>query len=738
MTEEQRKTNTPDELRRRAEDVVRSQSDELRQTAPEDLQNLIHELRVHQVELEMQNEELRRTQRELEQARDTYSDLYDFAPVGYLTLSESGTILQANLTAARMLGIDRSRLIDRPLTDFVARDDQDTFYLHRRQLLKNREPQTAELRVEKEDGSRLWVRMESAPAGGSDDQAAWRATISDVTRQKEAEKALHRHAERLRVLHEIDEAIMSAYSIAQMAEAVVHQIPRLVPCHRASVGIHEPETGQLSLVAVQNDSDQPEPDTVWWEPADPGSDPVLQKLMAGERWVVEDLQTAAVSSPWLQRLQAAGARAVICEPVVIHGDFAGMVVVGKREPDPPLSDQMDVIGELTTRLGIAWEQARLHRELEKHAGKLEQLVRERTAELKNSEARFRTIFEEAGIGIALADALGRLRVTNPALRRMLGRSRGELSGQCLFDFLDGAGDAGRELLRKVSEREKGSEQTEQLPYRMGDGERGYANLTLSFLRQNGGRSPLVLVLMEDVTEEKRAQEMLVEAERMAAMGRMGTSLAHEINNPLQSVIGCLGLAMEAREEGKEAGKLMDVALEELRRAATIVHRMRDITRPSDGCRELADIGRLIEKAVTVTHNQARNQNVEVVWEGGDDDLPRIPMVRDRVQQVVLNLVLNAIDAMPEGGDLRIEAAPTSEPPGIEVSFIDTGVGIPPDQREHLFEAFRSTKSEGAGLGLYVTRNIVREHGGWIEVDSEVGEGTTFTIWLPQEKKRDQV
>jgi PAS domain S-box-containing protein len=719
MKDEQRKTATPDELRRRAEDAVRSRSGDLRQTAPEDLQDLIHELRVHQVELEMQNEELRRTQRELEQARDTYSHLYDFAPVGYLTLSERGTILRANLTAAQMLRMDRSRLVGRPLTDVVAREDQDALYLHRRRLLKSQKPQATELRFEREDGSRLWVRIESAPTGGSDGEAAWRAAISDVTRQKEAERELHTHAERLRVLHEIDEAIISAYSVGEMAEAVIRQIPHLISCQRAIVGIHERKTDKLSLVTVKDDSARSEPPAAWREPVDPASDPMLQKLVAGERCLVEDVQAVEVSSPWLEALQAGGARAVVCEPVLIHGDFAGMVGVARRETDPLLNDQVDVMRELAARLSIAWEQARLHEELEA------------------SEARFRTVFEEAGIGIALADISGRLETTNPALHRMLGYSREELSGRCLFDLLDGGGDAGREPLRKASERE-GSEQTEQLPYRREDGEKGYANLTLSFLPESGGRSPRILVLMEDVTERKRAQEMLVEAERMAAMGRMGTSLAHEINNPLQSVIGCLGLAMEAREEGKEAGKLMDVALEELRRAATIVHRMRDITRPSDGRRELADIGQLIEKAVMVTHNQARNQNVEMVWEGGDDDLPRISMVRDRIQQVVLNLVLNAIEAMPEGGELRIETAPTSEPPGIEVAFIDTGVGIPPDQREHLFEAFRSTKSEGAGLGLYVTRNIVREHGGWIEVDTEVGEGTTFTIWLPQEEKRDQV
>ncbi len=735
MTEEERTTGTPADLRRKAEEVVRWRRHKLQEIPPEDLQDLIHELRVHQVELEMQNDELRRTQRELERARDEYSDLYDFAPVGYLTLSERGAILQANLTAGRMLGVDRSRLVDRPLTDFIAREDQDAFYLHRRQLFKNQESQTVEVRMEREGGSELWVRMESAPTGRSDDPAAWRAAISDVTKQKKAEKALHKYAERLRVLHEIDEAILSAYSMAQTAEAVVQRIPRLISCERASVGTYDPETHELSLLAIHSCRDQPDPATDWRESVDPASDPVLKKLMAGERCVVEDPQTVSVSSPWIERLQAEAARVLISEPIMIHGDFAGMVSVSRREPDLLLSDQMDVLRELATRLGIAWEQARLHEELQRYAGELEQLVQQRTADLETSEARFRTIFEEAGIGIALADAGGRLKATNPALRRMLRHSKEELSGRCLFDFLGGVGDAERELLRKVAERER-SEHTEQLPYLLGDGERGYANLTLSFLRRKGGRSPLILVLMEDVTDRERAHEMLVEAERMAAMGRMGTSLAHEINNPLQSVIGCLGLAAELQEEGSDSLELLDVACEELLRAANIVRRMRDITRPGDGRRERANVGKLIETTVTVTDNKAKSQDVVVEWEG-KDSLPQVPMVRDRIQQVVLNLVLNAIEAMPQGGQLRIQAAPTSDPAGVEVAFTDTGIGIPSDRLEHLFEAFHSTKPEGAGLGLYVSSNIVQEHGGWIEVESEVGEGSTFTIWLPQEKDSDE-
>jgi two-component system NtrC family sensor kinase len=324
-----------------------------------------------------------------------------------------------------------------------------------------------------------------------------------------------------------------------------------------------------------------------------------------------------------------------------------------------------------------------------------------------------------------------LMATNPALQQMLGYDEQELAGSYFFDFLDGAEEDGRTLLQTLLTGRR-REYTQELVYLPKDGEVGEANLTMSLLQRDSDASPLLLALVEDITERKQTREILIEAERLTAMGRMGASLAHEINNPLQSVIGCLGLAMEAREASEDTTYLMDVALQELKRAANIVRRMRDLSRPGEGEKKLGSVHELVEKVVALTRKQAENHRVEVIWEGADG-LPSVPVVRERIQQVFLNLVLNAIDAMPEGGELLIQGTRTEETAGVEISFTDTGVGIAPEESEGLFEAFRSNKDQGLGLGLYVSRSIVQEHGGRIEVDSEAGHGATFTVWLPGEE-----
>jgi len=151
---------------------------------------LIHDLRVHQIELEMQNEELRHTQEELNAARVRYFDLYELAPVGYCTLCKEGLFLEANLTATTLLGVLRSRLVGKPISKFLFTADQDAYYLFRTQLFKTCEPQTCDLRMVKSDGSPFWVHLSATLARNADNAPVCRLVLVDITERKRVEEAL--------------------------------------------------------------------------------------------------------------------------------------------------------------------------------------------------------------------------------------------------------------------------------------------------------------------------------------------------------------------------------------------------------------------------------------------------------------------------------------------------------------------------------------------------------------------
>ena len=182
------------DLRKRAEKALQERPpDYLESTelSNEEVHNLIHELQVHQIELEMQNDELRRFQNEIEESRNKYSHLYDFAPVGYFTVKEKGIIAQANLTGAALLGIDRASLIGKPLTRFVSMEDQDTFYLHRLQVLKKNGNHTCEIKMMNFNKTPFYARLESIAVQGEDENAAkLRTAITDITDRKMIDQQL--------------------------------------------------------------------------------------------------------------------------------------------------------------------------------------------------------------------------------------------------------------------------------------------------------------------------------------------------------------------------------------------------------------------------------------------------------------------------------------------------------------------------------------------------------------------
>jgi PAS domain S-box-containing protein len=197
-------------LRQHAEDLISHHAQEGRQAAPVDIRNLVHELEVHQIELEMQNEELVQAQVELEKSRDRFEDLYDFAPVGYVTLNEKGIILEANLTAGSLLGIERKKLVRQQLANFVFREDQDAFYFFRKSVFKSQTQVAGEVRLIRggQGGEPISILLEGITTPDAGGELICHLSIRDISKQKAAEQALRENQANLQALLEFNTGIV--------------------------------------------------------------------------------------------------------------------------------------------------------------------------------------------------------------------------------------------------------------------------------------------------------------------------------------------------------------------------------------------------------------------------------------------------------------------------------------------------------------------------------------------------
>ncbi|MCX7681077.1 MAG: response regulator [Anaerolineae bacterium] len=243
--------------------------------------------------------------------------------------------------------------------------------------------------------------------------------------------------------------------------------------------------------------------------------------------------------------------------------------------------------------------------------------------------------------------------------------------------------------------------------------------------------------LADFAEElERSQAQLVQAEKMAAIGRLAASIAHEINNPLQAIHNALHLSMHERLDEARRKQYLTMAQAEVQRLIEIVQRMLDFYRPSRGGMEPTNVNYVAENVLALAQKRLQHGHVRV-HTSFDPSLPLVPMVADQITQVFLNIVINAIEAMPSGGDLWLETGLSEDGRWVLTSFRDTGQGMSAEQLANLFEPFYTTKADGTGLGLAISYGIIERHGGEIEVSSQINEGTTFIVKLPVNQQGKQ-
>ncbi|MGQ9853907.1 MAG: sensor histidine kinase, partial [Candidatus Oleimicrobiaceae bacterium] len=258
--------------------------------------------------------------------------------------------------------------------------------------------------------------------------------------------------------------------------------------------------------------------------------------------------------------------------------------------------------------------------------------------------------------------------------------------------------------------------------------------------------PYLIDKLERMNREiVEAQERLIRSARLASMGELAAGVAHEINNPLAGVLTYLKLIQKKlaadqvpRDDLAKFRQYLQTMEHETIRCADIVKNLLEFARPSEPSITPLSVEEIIKKSLFLVRHQIALQNINVV-EGYEEGLPPIMADSKQMQQVLLNLVINAAQAMPEGGELRISAYHAHDRDShVVIEIQDTGVGIPPENLPRIFDPFFTTKAnqKGTGLGLSVVSSIVAKHGGRIDVESMVGKGSTFRVFMPTKNMAD--
>ncbi|MDH4185755.1 MAG: PAS domain S-box protein [Nitrospira sp.] len=375
------------------------------------------------------------------------------------------------------------------------------------------------------------------------------------------------------------------------------------------------------------------------------------------------------------------------------------------------------------------DRKKLERQLQHYREELEQKVRERTREIEETKQYLENLLENANDVIYTLDTEQRFTYVNSKIESW-GYRKEDLLGRPYLALLSRR-HRGRRL---KSTLDIGVKQVYEVEVVTRMGEPRTVMVSVSPLHAVEGTLVGVLGIARDMTETKKLEQQIRNSEKLASIGRLAAGVAHEINNPLGGILNCLynlrkGTLSPSRQEEYRASMEDGV-----QRVQKIVRQLLDFSQQHEPEFALTDINHVVDRVlVLTTHLFAPNRIVlETVLGHG---LPQVMVDRHMIEQVLMNLVLNAVQAMKDGGELTIRTFVVEGVCLVEVR--DTGSGIPPAVLPRIFDPFFTTKSEGegTGLGLSVSLGIVERHGGKIVVDSEVGKGTTFTLYLPVLRER---
>ncbi len=639
--------------------------------------------------------ELKQRMTEIHQLEEKYRDLIENSPEMIHQTDRAGRFVHVNRTELDKLGYSLDEMLAMHLWDIVPKGREPEILSYFERMMAEGQGVIETVFVTKE-GKPIDVEIHATgyfdPEGGG--LVYSRAFVRDVTQRKQLEQKVQRYT-------------------TQLEQEVQDRTKQLSSSQKRYRTLFEMAADSIFMVAPDgtiSSVNKREEQVLGHAEGRLVGRPFLELVPSGHHAMVQTLFDSIVRGERQAPTQ---------EIEVLHQD--GHVV----------SVEMDVIRiddaatiSVMVQLRDVTERRRLERQLQEYSVSLEEKVRARTREIEETKTYLENLLENANDVIYTLDTEQQFTYVNSKVA-IWGYRKEDLIGRPYLTLLSRR-HRGRRL---KSTLDIGAKQVYEVEVLSRSGDLRAVMVSVSPLQNADGRIAGVLGIARDITDTKKLEQQIQHAEKLASVGKLAAGVAHEINNPLGGILNCL--------YNLRKGTLSPVRYEEyvasmedgLRRVQKIVRQLLDFSQQHEPELAATDINAVVERVLALTNHAFVANQIRLETQLADN-LPALMLDRHMIEQVLMNLVLNAIQAIKERGTVTIRTRLSNDVCMIEVQ--DTGCGIAAQHLSRIFDPFFTTKGvgEGTGLGLSVSMGIVERHGGRIMVDSEVGRGSTFTVRLP--------
>ncbi|MFA9460912.1 GAF domain-containing protein [Thiohalorhabdus methylotrophus] len=695
------------------------------ESSPEDYRRMLYELQVHQIELEMQNREMRELRSQLEDSRDLYVDLYDSAPVAYLTLNREGLIRSINLTGAELLRWERESLSEKPFSGFLRPDHVPGFFSYLRELLREGHARPIEVCLGPPGGAPRTVKVEGAQAvSPRDGETVARLILTDVTEVKETEALQRRVNRALRALSRVQDAARAAQSCRCLMDQVCRFLNEDAGYALAWVG--EPVTDGTGSVRILGASgatgylDRVIGEIRWTPDDQGGRGPFGRAVQTREPVISNSVGTDPSFAPWRERALTHNLNAVAGIPLV-EGDRAlGVLGLYAEDAESFDDEEMQWLTRVADEVATAWISLR-HREerckAEEERNRLVEILEATPDFVAIATADERVVYWNAGAYEVLGYDPENYRPEEHVVRDHFPR----WAYECLTT----------EVLPLVRERGVWRGETAFLSR---DGREVPVNQVILAHYGPEGELEYYSTIAHDLSTFKRQRAELERSRRLMALGELGSVLAHQLNQPLTAALTFAEGTLQRFDRLEEVPAGLREGLEQIRvqveKAGGIVRDLRNFLRGGSPHFQRVDLNALVQ-TVGPRLEMGRETLVPCLEQHLADDLPYVSADPTLVQECLQNLVNNATEAMEDQAAPVVHITTESRADGlVEVRVRDSGGGLPEPMQENLDRPLYTTKPGGLGLGVAICRSVIEAHDGnlWA-TPNEPEPGTTFHFTL---------